>query len=321
LAAYGLDSCFPARADLRRWNRNLLFSLLGLGGLLYSLQIVLVTVRPEKGREYYWLSLTALVALLLAGIYSGWARDGLSHRLARWLLVALMLVELNSVFTANYRLLAEPGFALYKLSENHDIVRFLKARSELVRVDVDSGDIPYNFGDWFGVDQFGGYQPAVLTDVISHFSEAPVRRLMSVNYHVGRAPNGPHQVEVFEGASGLKVFHDEGALPRVRIVPERCADDVRILRYDSTIIDLDASFACGGMLVVADAWFPGWTATVDGSRAEILRADRMIRGVMVGGGTHRVVMRYRPGNLYLGILLAALGLLLCTALQFVPETD
>jgi len=161
--------------------------------LLYAAQIVLMTVRPEKGREYYWLSLTALIALLLAGIYFGWSRGGLSDRSARWLLLALMLVELNNVTTANYRLLTEPGFALYKLSENYDIAQFLKARGEPVRVDVDKAEIPYNFGDWFGVDQFGGYQPAVLKDIIANFSEAPVKNFLSVNYHVGRTPNGPHQ--------------------------------------------------------------------------------------------------------------------------------
>lgn len=317
LAAYGLDSCFPARADLRRWNRNLLGSLVALGALLYLVQILLITVRPEKGREYYWLSLAALVAFLLAGIYSGWARAGLSHRSARWLLLALMLVELNNVSTANYRLLNEPGFALYKLSENHDIAEFLKARGEPVRVDVDSTQIPYNFGDWFGIDQLGGYQPAVLKDIIANFSDAPVKNLLSVNYHVGRTPNGPHQVQVFEGVSGLKVFHDDDAMPRIRVLPQmdKCTDDVRIRRYDSTRIELDVAMACKGTLVVADAWFPGWTATIDGSPAAILQAHGMVRGVMVDAGTHRVVMRYRPMNLYLGVILTALGLVLCATLQ------
>jgi hypothetical protein len=318
LAAYGLDSCFPARSDLRRWNRNLLCSLLALGALLYGVQLVLITVRPERGREYYWLSLTALIALLLAGIYSGWARAGLSHRSARWLLLILMLVELNNVSTANYRRLDEPGFALYKLSENHDIAQFLKARGEPVRVDVDNKEIPYNFGDWFDIDQFGGYQPAVLKDIIANFSEAPVKNLLSVNYHVGRTPNAPHQVQVFEGASGLKVFHDEDALPRVRVLPQmdKCTDDVRIRRYDSTRIELDAVMACKGTLVVADAWFPGWTATVDGFPAVVFRAHGMVRGVSVDRGTHKIVMRYRPKNLYLGAMLTAIGLVLCAALQF-----
>jgi uncharacterized membrane protein YfhO len=44
----------------------------------------------------------------------------------------------------------------------------------------------------------------------------------------------------------------------------------------------------------------------------------MVRGVVVDRGEHKVVMRYRPKNLYLGAVLAAMGLLLCAALQFVP---
>jgi uncharacterized membrane protein YfhO len=115
------------------------------------------------------------------------------------------------------------------------------------------------------------------------------------------------------------VFHDEDALPRIRTVPSTGKDDVRILRYESTLIEMDAVMAGKGMLVVADAWFPGWTATVDGSPVAILQASGKIRGVVVDGGVHKVVMRYRPKNLYIGAMLTAMGLSLCAALQFVPE--
>jgi hypothetical protein len=47
-------------------------------------------------------------------------------------------------------------------------------------------------------------------------------------------------------------------------------------------------------LVVADPRLPGWTATLDGRECPILRADFMVRGVVIPGGRHVVEMRYLP---------------------------
>jgi len=64
------------------------------------------------------------------------------------------------------------------------------------------------------------------------------------------------------------------------------------------------------LLVVADAWFPGWHAEVDGAGAELLRADYVNRAVMVPQGEHRVRFYYRPLSFYWGGGLSLLGLVL-----------
>jgi len=58
-------------------------------------------------------------------------------------------------------------------------------------------------------------------------------------------------------------------------------------------------------LVLADAWYPGWEATLDGAPAAIALADTAFRAVMVPEGEHRVEMRYRPRSFRLGIAFAA----------------
>ena len=52
------------------------------------------------------------------------------------------------------------------------------------------------------------------------------------------------------------------------------------------------------LVVVAESWFPGWEATVDGNAAPVLQADGAFIGVPVGPGEHTVKLRYRtPGVL------------------------
>ena len=72
----------------------------------------------------------------------------------------------------------------------------------------------------------------------------------------------------------------------------------------------------GGYLVVDDGWFPGWTATVDGHDAPVLRADDVLRAVRLPPGRHAVRMVYAPLTYLAGaaITLATTLLLLLAAL-------
>jgi uncharacterized membrane protein YfhO len=63
--------------------------------------------------------------------------------------------------------------------------------------------------------------------------------------------------------------------------------------------------------VLADTYYPGWIATVDGVPAAILATNHLFRGVPAPAGTHRIRFAYRPRSLRLG---AALSLLTALAL-------
>jgi hypothetical protein len=73
-----------------------------------------------------------------------------------------------------------------------------------------------------------------------------------------------------------------------------------------------AEAPAAGLLVVADSWWPGWEARIDGRQAAILRADAIFRAVKWPPGRHVLEMRYRPGEVRAGALVsAATALLLC----------
>ena len=65
-------------------------------------------------------------------------------------------------------------------------------------------------------------------------------------------------------------------------------------------IHLRVNAEASGWLVIADTWYPGWVAEVDGEARDVLPADYLFRGVSVPPGEHEIVLHYRPLSFYLG---------------------
>jgi hypothetical protein len=64
-----------------------------------------------------------------------------------------------------------------------------------------------------------------------------------------------------------------------------------------------------GLMVISEAAYPAWRATVDGDSAEILTVGGWWRAVEIGPGEHEVVMHYDPILLQIGLAVTALALL------------
>ena len=67
-------------------------------------------------------------------------------------------------------------------------------------------------------------------------------------------------------------------------------------------------------MVLAESWYPGWRAEVDGVASELYRANVLQRAVYVESGAHRVVVSYRPSFFALALLLTLVGALLLAVL-------
>ncbi len=65
-------------------------------------------------------------------------------------------------------------------------------------------------------------------------------------------------------------------------------------------VTIRAALDAPGYLVLADTWYPGWRATVDGEPAELLRANYGFRAVWLEAGEHTVEMVYRPTSVLAG---------------------
>ncbi|HEC83558.1 MAG TPA: hypothetical protein ENI46_03605, partial [Firmicutes bacterium] len=77
---------------------------------------------------------------------------------------------------------------------------------------------------------------------------------------------------------------------------------------------IEAQIGCpqAGYFIIQDVYYPGWKAYLDGRRVDIVETIGGMRAVRVEKGEHRLVMKYQPSTLKLGIGLAILGLVLGT---------
>jgi len=62
-----------------------------------------------------------------------------------------------------------------------------------------------------------------------------------------------------------------------------------------------------GYLLLTDAYYPGWVATLDGMPTPILRADIMFRAVELPEGIHTVEFRFEPRSVTIGLWVSGLA--------------
>jgi hypothetical protein len=167
--------------------------------------------------------------------------------------------------------------------------------------------------------------PKKVFDALAHLHLVD---LMAVRllYSVHRLPHP--QLLLKRVSKGVHVYENQGALPRAYVVgqitevespaaalkamvrpfdPTQMAfvqasaprfsgrsAEVEITLYESNRVEMHADLRAQGFLVLADTWYPGWEATVNGESVELHRANSVFRGVFLDPGQNEVVMRYCP---------------------------
>ncbi|MBI2230071.1 MAG: YfhO family protein [Deltaproteobacteria bacterium] len=119
-------------------------------------------------------------------------------------------------------------------------------------------------------------------------------------------------VETFP-AKILRRLAMDGFDPRTEVIldqtpsippQEALQASAKIARYTNARVTIRASLDASGILVLADSFYPGWSAYVDGKRAGILRANLFFRAVALPAGEHTVEFRYEPMSFKIGLVLS-----------------
>ncbi|MEQ1633780.1 MAG: hypothetical protein ABL997_15475, partial [Planctomycetota bacterium] len=105
------------------------------------------------------------------------------------------------------------------------------------------------------------------------------------------------------------VKKDLGGLDPSVLAQEAEQREVRFVKDHATTVELAVGDGPTGLLVLADTYFTGWSATVDGEDAEVVRVDHSMRGILVPAGARTVRFHYTPSRQQLGLALFGCGLL------------
>jgi hypothetical protein len=351
LIAWGFDYLLgrPASALVSRAAAVAAWS----GAVVVAILFVLALIQrwPADDRA----GITALVALLLGATLAAWSRQRITRTTVVASMLGLLLLELGNSTGFYWPHREEKNRNIYvkRLAEHADIAAFLQSQPFPVRVRVSDQDIPYNFGDWYGVDQMGGYLASLSENLLRlPYHHPRAWPLFAVNYSVAREGQ-PGEEELYRSAGGLKVYRNPNAFPRVWTVHqvrslaeereiaavlddsgfdlrrstfvlgeapalESCGetDEVRLVRREANRALLEARMGCRGMVVLSETFFPGWVATVNGRPAKIYAAYTALRGVVVERGRHWIEMKYRPLSVRLGALMTLAGLIGAGALAW-----
>jgi len=161
---------------------------------------------------------------------------------------------------------------------------------------------------WPGLESAGEFQ-SVFASPVRLFA---VPRTLPRAYVVGnvRLAGEPDSVYLI-GDSGFDPSR-EVILPPGMVVPPLDAafrGEVRMLWRRADGLGLTTDTSAPGYVVVLDTYYPGWTATVDGTPADVLRANVMFRAVAVPAGKHTVTLKYRPASVVWGLSVSAVSVI------------
>ena len=260
---------------------------------------------PEMAIAIFQAGIAALAAM---GLEAWQWKTGAN--LWRTAVLAIVILEAASYPVALNRI-DRPNSYAAMIAAQSDIAAFLKDQPGWFRVDADEEVVPYNFGDWYGIEQFGGYVAAIPARIYRVNGRRETADQFGIRFRIARTAASPAEVPVFHSRSGLTVFERPGIsepLSVTHVKPCVGGDHARIVSRVSTLFLVDADLVCDGFVNTGDVWAPGWRAWVDGKRTAIEERQTPARAVFVRAGHHRIVYGYRPDSFYRGAALTVLGL-------------
>ena len=97
-------------------------------------------------------------------------------------------------------------------------------------------------------------------------------------------------------------------MPRAGLMSEPVEASAEIRSFSINRIHVNTQSSGPAILVLAEAWYPGWEATVNGTTMACFPVNAWMRAVEIPAGDAEIVFRYRQQGLWPGLLLSLLTL-------------
>jgi hypothetical protein len=294
-----------------------------------------------KGDLSVWISLSLLLVLLTYGLYR-YIIAGHYGRWARFLVMALIFFDLSAFDWSEANQIAESAKGhdeMARLLSLRGAADFLRTRPGPFRVELAINQSP-NIGDMFGIEETFGAAVTLQTDYDKFRGHTD---LLNTRYTL-RPASATESNPVYKD-SAWKVYERPSAYPRAWLVhatevepdpaklltrldapgfdPHRIAllpaplnsgldtlstpdgDQATARKSRQDQVDVDVHSSGRALLVLSELFYPGWTATMNGRPAPIVKVDGALRGIAVPNGASQVRLSYSPAAFFIGLTLSA----------------
>ena len=154
---------------------------------------------------------------------------------------------------------------------------------------------------WRAVKQFDAY------DVVENLRVLP-RAFVPATVH-----SGATRTEAFHGVQTCGDFAAEAWIEGDKPGTGRNGPGALTLREIGSKLDMHASMANDGWIVISESAWDGWRASIDGAPAPVRIANATFLGVHVPKGVHHVRLVYQPLSFLIGAWISAATLLALAA--------
>jgi hypothetical protein len=343
LAAKGLDYLMRQRVEelaASPWIRRGQIMLVGYAAMTYTTLFVRAMWGHMDAEPADNVMLSAVAALVLAACLQAYKKSDMTANVFAGAAVALLLTETYGTQFYDISYIDDPTRRKHinRLEEDFrepmDFLASRAAKTERFRYAVSPELSGTNVGARWGIEQTGGFLASVNRDFFEMSAKLDQRefyKLTNTKYFIGRKPHDAGQIERFTARNGIKVFENPDAMPRAWVEYSNefisdsefetsglqrvgsCGKEGRALQtaWDIQSTTIEVQTPCPGYLVLADPFFEGWLATVDGAQAPVLRYRGGLRAVYAPAGQSTVQFRYRPQSVTRGAQMTGFGFLLC----------
>lgn len=108
-----------------------------------------------------------------------------------------------------------------------------------------------------------------------------------------------------------------GNFTNQKTIPSQ-AQTAIIKEYKNQKVSIEANLTNNGFLVLADPWYPGWKAYVDGKETPLLSAYDVLRAVQVPKGKHTIVFKYESLVYFFGAATTSVTVIILI-IYFIPK--
>jgi uncharacterized membrane protein YfhO len=123
-----------------------------------------------------------------------------------------------------------------------------------------------------------------------------------------------------------QIFHAERLVLEANVDEfTNCEKDIRSSIHLSqdlpNHIQIELFASKPGWLMIADTWYPGWEAKVNGDAVDIVRGNYIFRALPIHEGKNHIELIFSPLSFKLGLAISVFSILLLTAISINQKRD